>query len=143
MSKRELELRKWIKGLLGDDLSWIEPGRGGSVGMGDALVSLPDGYRLPVELKHWELDKKGDWICPMRPAQIRYHYMNHHRKKGRTAICFLIKDEVFVLDGRYVPKHKKLHDVKEYAKCVCRFNDSGISVRLRLMNLLWGGEYRK
>lgn len=137
MSKKEFELRKWIKSLLGDDLSWIEPTRGSSVGMSDCIVSLPDRTRLPVELKHWTITHKGEWVCPMRPAQIRYHYMNHHKKKGRTAICFLIADEVFVIDGRYVPKHKKMHDVKEYARFVCKFGENGIRTRILLMNLLW------
>lgn len=138
MSKKEFELRKWIKELLGDNLSWIEPTRGSSVGMGDALVNLPDGNKLPVELKHWEMNAKGLWVCPMRPAQIRYHFMTWHRKKGRTAICFLLGKFVYVLDGRYVPHDKIKHKVLEHAKLVAVFPDKTNCERLLLINSLWG-----
>jgi hypothetical protein len=138
MSKKEFELRKWIKELLGVSLSWIEPARGGSVGMADALVSLPDKRKLPVELKHWDVDSKGGWICEMRPAQIRYHFMTHYRSLGKTAICFLINDQVYVVDGQFVPKHKKNHNVVLFAKYVCKLDDKSQSAKIKLINLLWG-----
>lgn len=112
MHMLELRLRHWFKDVLGEDCEWVEPSRGGTVGAGDALVQLPRNGKLSVELKVWCVTRLG-LRCDMRPAQIRYHYMTWHKGKGRTAIVFVIDRDIYVVDGKYVPKDKYNHFVKE------------------------------
>jgi len=117
----ELRLRHWFKGVLGVDCEWVEPSRGGTVGAGDALVKLPRDGKLSVELKVWSLTRLG-LRCDMRPAQIRYHYMTWHKNKGRTAIVFALDREIYVVDGKYVPKDKYNHFVREKMVLVGEMN---------------------
>lgn len=136
----ETHLRGWVKDVLGDLLSWVEPGRGVSVGVPDALVQLPDKSKIPVELKLWEVKSKG-LECKMRPAQIRYHFMHSHKKQGPTAICYLVAIEnewkVFVLHGRDVPQDRYKHLVTERSAFVAKLGDRKESARVKLVNLLW------
>lgn len=118
----ELRLRHWFKNLLGDDCEWREPGFGGVVGAGDAIVKLPRDGKLSVELKIWKTTTKG-LCCDMRPAQIRYHFMSWRKGKGKTAIVFSLADGVvYIIDGKYVPKDKYNNDVQEKMVAVCDMN---------------------
>lgn len=109
----ELRLRHWLKDTVGEDhMQWVEPARGSSVGVGDAIIKTPRGGDIPVELKIWKYTTKG-LCCEMRPSQIRYHYMTWYRSKGRTAIIFAVDHEIYVLAGQYVPKDKYKNVVAE------------------------------
>lgn len=136
----ETDLRIWMKEVLGDDLDWVEPGRGIGAGRPDCEVKLPDKRSLPVELKLWELKRKGI-EAKMRPAQIRYHYMTAHRKKGPTAIVYMIKLndlwQIFLLNGKDVPQDKYKHSVKARSIFVANKSDKKSAARIKLINLLW------
>lgn len=142
----ESDLRLMMKGLLGNSLEWFEPGRGIGSGHPDCHVLLPDKRRMPVELKLWLMKTKG-LECDMRPAQIRYHYMNAHRKKDPTAIAYMTRlneDEpwkVFLLNGRDVPQDRYKHYVVDKSIFLCSMpveqKQKGY-VRVKLINLLWG-----
>lgn len=114
----ELRLRHWLKDVCGDDCEWVEPGRGISVGIGDAWIKLPRDGKLSVELKIWQQTQKG-LRCDMRPSQIRYHYMSWHRGLAKTAILFALEKDIFVVAGRYVPKDKYKHVVADKMVHVC------------------------
>lgn len=119
----ELRLRHWLRDVMGEDcLQWVEPGRGSSVGVGDAILSLPRNNKLPVELKIWNEKSKG-LCCDMRPAQIRYHYMTWYRKKGKTAIIFVVDRDVYVLAGQYVPKDQYKHEVADRCVRICSIDE--------------------
>lgn len=138
----EVKLRYWMKELLGDDLSWVEPTRGSIIGRPDALVTMPDKTKLPIELKIWKITKKG-LECKMRPAQIRYHYMSWLKKREKTAICYAVDCPIdgwliFVLNGRYVPQDKYKHDVLNHRMVVCRYDQKiKRSDFFKMINFLW------
>lgn len=67
----ETALRRWARRIPG--VAWTEAARGGTVGKPDCEVPLPDGRRVPVELKEWVwLSRKRCWRVRLRPAQVRW-----------------------------------------------------------------------
>lgn len=104
----EGELRAWLKSIWPKDrLQWIEQARGGSVGFPDALLGLPGGEQLPLELKLWKEGPNGV-RCPIRPAQIRWH-TKRHLSGGRSALLFGVdsgKDyfDIYVMPGHSIPR---------------------------------------
>ena len=66
----ERALREWVRRVPG--VAWTEQARGGTVGKPDCEVPLPDGRRVPVELKSWVWSNKGLWRTRLRPAQVRW-----------------------------------------------------------------------
>jgi hypothetical protein len=67
MSHKESSVRRWLKAQGGDAVFWVEPARGGTVGMCDALVAS-GGQLWPLELKVGGV-VRGRWIVALRPAQ--------------------------------------------------------------------------
>lgn len=98
----EKDLRKWLRAELPENqIKWIEPARGSSIGFPDVVISKGT-MSWPVELKHWKFSTKG-LMCKMRPAQIRYHIMAH-RNGQRTAILFACCSGLFMIPGGRCPR---------------------------------------
>lgn len=113
----EDELRRVVRLCFPKGVEWVEPAFGSSPGLPDVNIDVGYGISIPVELKMWELNKKGNLVAPMRPAQIRYHVMGA-RKGKRSAILYSLpvagssgELELFLLNGKYAPTDKIKHDV--------------------------------
>lgn len=116
--KREEYLRSIIRQGFGKAVEWVEPAFGSTPGLPDCNLDIGGSQKMPVELKAWELNKKGVVVAAMRPAQIRYHVMGSLKKK-RSAILFSIPmdDEEFnlyLLNGKHCPKDKIEHEVHKH-----------------------------
>lgn len=106
----EKQLRDWVKSVMGNDVDWVEPNFGSSVGRPDAEFHIK-GQLLPVELKFWERGGKTKTkiMHNMRPSQIRYHTLT--AKKGmKSAILFGVPFFnvdlgflIYLLAGKYCP----------------------------------------
>lgn len=110
MGYAERDVRMKIKRLWGDGLAWVEQSTGGTVGVPDVFIPMPDGYRLPVELKFWEMTVKG-LRCEVRPSQIRYHVMEARAKRKTAFIVGHVNTNMFpdrlhmlIFNGRDVPR---------------------------------------
>ena len=106
--KNESELRRAIRSVFGKSVTWVEPGRGGTVGCADCLLpvrdrrgGLPGAILVGVELKDGERDG-GSIRFDMRPAQRNWH---RARMADGVATCVLIRDgeDVLGLPGFLYP----------------------------------------
>jgi len=65
----ERDLRSRVRGWWGKAVFWVEAGRGGTVGMPDAVVVRPAGTMF-VELKAGHVND-GRWRVDLRPSQMQ------------------------------------------------------------------------
>lgn len=139
----EQALRDLVRWCFPKGIEWVEPAFGSSPGLPDVNIDIGGGVAIPVELKMWEYKPKKELlIAPMRPAQIRYHVMGA-RKGKRSAILFSTpagnsteKLSLFLLNGKYAPKNKLLHDIQDNAVHVGYSNHLHGSIRYFITKIL-------
>lgn len=146
----ESDLRKWLKGIYGDELRWVEAGFGGSAGLPDVNVPYGQSLAMPVELKMWERYRDGSIKFEIRPVQRRYHIMEA-RSGRRTAFLAGVKNgngtfDVIAFAGKYCPLGLRDPELVTYTVAVLqkRKVDWSDTYRRRILGLLtsenfWNG----
>lgn len=66
--KVEADVRAWLRAEGGDRVFWVEPGRGGTVGLPDCLLAAANGCTIWLEVKLGQVEK-GLVRARLRPAQ--------------------------------------------------------------------------
>ncbi len=82
--KNELGVRRWVATMqtFGATINWIEPGRGGTEGQGDAVLYAPGSSEaVYLELKHWSVLKSGLFAGRLRKDQVRFLAVMSERRK--------------------------------------------------------------
>lgn len=83
--KSEKELRRYMRLWFRDDIYFIEPGRGGTVGFQDTLLAR-DGELIPIELKKAVRKIGGGLVSKARTGQKRI--LQRMGKQGVS--CFIL-----------------------------------------------------
>src|SRR6185369_3295811 len=100
---REANLRKWLKSVWGPGLQWVEPGHGGSIGMGDCLLPV-DCSMFPLELKVWQRSERtGKLRMRMRPSQIRFHHMSNIGGIKTGIMVLVDASDIYFIPGYACP----------------------------------------
>lgn len=100
MAGREDLIRQAVRSVFGESVTWVEPGRGGTVGAADCWLPIRGAW-IGAELKDGEAVGAGVRF-DMRPAQRRWH---HRAAKEGAPSCVLIRlgDDVLGLQGARYP----------------------------------------
>lgn len=73
----ESDFKAWFRGMWRGSSDIIQPGLGSTVGQPDVVIRIA-GVSVPIELKLGKYDDERDRLKlkkPIRPAQVRWHYM--------------------------------------------------------------------